>query len=86
MPERTERSVLALARQKNRRVVVTDTQRWNYIRQIKRLQAENKILRSVVAEERMRRQAAFGWYVKRLNSKMMWLVDTWIYVLREHKK
>lgn len=65
---------------------MTDTQRWNYIRQIKRLQAENKILRAVVAEERMRRQAAFGWYVKRLNGKVMWLVDAMLYAMRERNK
>lgn len=61
---------------------MTDAQRWNYTRQIKRLQTENRILRSVVAEERLRRQAAFGWYVKRLNSRLAWMLDAMIYVLR----
>lgn len=47
------------------------TERDNYIRHIKRLRLENKVLRSVVAEERLRRQAAFGWYIKRLRSFWM---------------
>ncbi len=51
------------------------TERENYLHHIRRLQAENTILRGVVAQERLRRQAAWGWYVKKLNSRVMWMFD-----------
>lgn len=51
------------------------TERQNYLNHIRRLQFENKVLRTVVAQERLRRQAAFGWYVKKLRSRWCWITD-----------
>jgi hypothetical protein len=51
------------------------TEKQIYIKQIKRLQRQNAILAEVIAEERCLRQKAYAWYMKRLNSRFMWLFD-----------
>ncbi|KKL07765.1 hypothetical protein LCGC14_2582710 [marine sediment metagenome] len=50
------------------------TTRRAYIKHIRRLQSENRILVQVIAEERTARQAAYSWYSKKLNSKFMWII------------
>lgn len=54
---------------------MANTERSCYLNHIRRLQVENAVLRGVVAQERLRRQAAWGWYVRKLESRMMWLFD-----------
>lgn len=61
------------------------TERANYLKHIRRLQAENKVLRAVVAQERLRRQAAYGWYFSKLKSRWMWIFDYYWIALRHGK-
>lgn len=62
------------------------TERESYLQHIKRLQLENRVLRSVVAEERLRRQAAYGRYVRRLNSHWLSLFDYAVFSMTRTKR
>ena len=48
------------------------------LRHVERLQDENRLLASVLADERRLRQRAYGWYQRRLNGRLMWLVDAMV--------
>jgi hypothetical protein len=57
---------------------MSNTERTNYLNHIRRLQVENAVLRAVVVQERLQRQAAYGWYFKKLQSRWMWIMDFWM--------
>jgi hypothetical protein len=54
---------------------VSAAEREHYIRHIKRLQEQNRLLAEVIASERKARKGAYAWYFNRLQSKFWFVVD-----------
>ena len=54
------------------------TERQHYITHIRRLQAENTVLRSVIAEERMARLKAWAWYRKKVRNFLPMMLESWM--------
>lgn len=46
-----------------------------YLRHIKRLQEQNRLLAEVIASERKLRKQAYSWYLRRLQSKWWSVID-----------
>lgn len=51
------------------------TKRAVYLKHIKRLEEEKRLLTEMLIQERRLRKAAYGWYRGRLRSRFWWLVD-----------
>jgi hypothetical protein len=58
------------------------TDRQIYIRHIRRLQAENRILRAVIADERIERVRAYQWYRRKVRSWLWMTMEAMILGLR----
>jgi hypothetical protein len=63
----------------------TPAERRMYLNHIRRLQERNRVLGEMLAAERIARQGAYAWYMKRLRSRLWSMFDLMLMGLNSRK-